>query len=243
MVIGIVGWELLARSPIVPSSVAAPSQVWQAFIDDPGSIWFQVHPTLLASVQGFALAAATAFLVAGLTVAVPRVTGLVYSVSVITYSMPLIALAPLLIVWIGNGSELRIMIAAIAGFFPVLVGCIQGFRSVDRVRTELFLQLSASGAQRFRHLVVPESLPHVFGGLKVGAASAVLGAIISEWTGATRGLGFAMLSALSGYDPPRVWLSMVAATALTILLYQMVGLTERLAMPWRGDRDASVAGS
>ncbi len=236
-------WELLARSSVAPSSVAAPSEVVDEFAADPGGLWFHVYPTLSASLQGLLVASVLAFAIATVTVASPRLTGIVYSVSMVTYSVPLIALAPVLIVWIGNGPQLQITIAAIAGFFPVLVGCVQGFRSIDAGRSELLLMLSASAVQRFRRLVFPESLPYVFAGMKVAAASAVLGAIISEWAGATRGLGFAMISALSSYDPSRVWMTMVAATVLTIVLYRAVGLVERFTVGWQMDRAALPLGS
>jgi NitT/TauT family transport system permease protein len=236
-------WELGARSSAAPSSVASPTEVWSEFLAEPSRLWHHVQPTLVASIRGFAVAAAVAFAVAAITVLVPRLTNVVYSASVVTYSVPLIALAPVLIVWIGTGPELRVTIAAIAGFFPVVVGCVQGFRALDAGRDELLRSLSASGPQRFRYLVLPESLPYLFAGLKVSAASAVLGAIIAEWSGATRGLGFAMISALSGYNPPRLWLTMVAATLLTVALYQAVSLLERLVVRWDIDRDAVALAS
>lgn len=238
-----VGWEALVASGAPPSSVAAPSQVWNEFIDDPAGLWFHIGPTLQAALTGFAYATAAAVTVSLLTVVVPRTTGVVYNASVVTYSVPLIALAPVLLVWIGNGPGLRITIAAIAGFFPVVVGCIQGFASVDAGRDEMLRQLAASRSQRFRFLVLPESLPYVFAGLKVAAASAVLGAIIAEWSGADRGLGLAMISALSGYNPPGVWLTIAAATTLTLTLYGAVGVVERLAIRWEYDKDAVAARS
>lgn len=236
-------WEAIVATGAPPSSVAAPSAVWNEFITDPGGLWFHVAPTLSAALIGFGYAAAAAITVSLLTVLVPRTTGIVYNASVVTYSVPLIALAPVLLVWIGNGAELRITIAAIAGFFPIVVGCIQGFASVDPGRAELLEQLAASRTQRFRFLVLPESLPYVFAGLKVAAASAVLGAIISEWSGADRGLGLAMISALSGYNPPGVWLAIAASTVLTLGLYGAVGLAERITVRWEYDRDAVAARS
>jgi ABC-type nitrate/sulfonate/bicarbonate transport system permease component len=241
-VVAIVG-EMVVRAGWAPSSVAAPTDVWREFINDPNSLWFEVQPTLSASLVGFAYATGIALAVSVLTAVVPWATGVIYRVSVVTYSVPLIALTPVLLVWIGNGQSLRITIAAIASFFPVAVGCIQGFRAVDPGRDELLSQLAASTYQRFRFLVLPESLPYVFAGLKVGAASAVLGAIISEWSGATQGLGVAMITALSGYNPPGVWLTIVASSALTAALYLAVGVLERLTIRWEYDRDAVAAKS
>lgn len=236
-----IAWEALVASGAPPSSVAAPSEIWREFTDDPGGLWFHIQPTLQAAVTGFAYAVAAALSLALVTVFLPRTTSAVYNASVVTYSVPLIALAPVLLVWIGNGPGLRITIAAIASFFPVVVGCIQGFGSVDDGRDEMLAQLGATRTQRFRFLVLPESLPYVFAGLKVAAASAVLGAIISEWSGADRGLGLAMIAALSGYNPPGVWLTIVASTVLSLLLYSAVGVVEQFTIRWEFDRDAVAA--
>lgn len=242
VVVGIV-WEALVATGGPPSSVAAPSEVWAEFTNDPGGLWFHVWPTLQAALIGLAYATIAAVTVSLLTALIPRTTGVVYNASVVTYSVPLIALAPVLLVWIGNGPPLRITIAAIASFFPIVVGCVQGFGSVDAGRDEMVQQLAASRTQRFRFLVLPESLPYVFAGLKVAAASAVLGAVIAEWSGADRGLGLAMISALSGYNPPGVWLTIVAATTLTLLLYGGVGVIEKLTVRWEYDKDAVAARS
>jgi ABC-type nitrate/sulfonate/bicarbonate transport system permease component len=234
-------WEWIVSTGIPPSSIAAPTAAWGAFTEDPGRLWFHIVPTLSSALVGFFLATSLAILVSLVTVIVPRSRSLVYNAAVVTYSVPLIALAPVLLVWIGNGLSLRITIAAIAGFFPVVVGCIQGFSSPDPARLELMEQLSASRFQQFRLLTTPEALPYIFAGLKVAAASAVLGAIISEWSGADRGLGLAMINALSGYNPPYLWMIIVASTFLTISIYGTVGLIERLIVRWEYDQDAVAA--
>ena len=240
-VVTVILWEWIVSTGLPPSSIAAPSEAWSAFAEDPGNLWFHVTPTMTAALIGFGVATSSALFVSLVTVAVPRSTSLIYNASVVTYSVPLIALAPVLLVWIGNGPSLRITIAAIAGFFPVVVGCIQGFNSTDAARLELMEQLSASRFQRFRLVAIPEALPYIFAGLKVAAASAVLGAIISEWSGADRGLGLAMINALSGYKPGDLWMIIIASTFLTISLYATVGLIERLVIRWDYDQDAVAA--
>jgi NitT/TauT family transport system permease protein len=242
-VVTVVLWEWIVSTGLPPSSIAAPTEAWSAFAEDPGNLGFHVVPTMTAALTGFGVATSLALLVSLVTVIVPRTTSLIYNASVVTYSVPLIALAPVLLVWIGNGPSLRITIAAIAGFFPVVVGCIQGFNSTDAARMELMEQLSASRLSQFRLLTVPEALPYIFAGLKVAAASAVLGAIISEWSGADRGLGLAMINALSGYKPGDLWMIIIASTFLTLSLYSIVGLVERLVIRWDYDQDAVAARS
>jgi len=240
-IVTLVLWEWIVSTGITPSSIAAPSEALAAFTEDPGRLWFHIVPTMSSALVGFALATTLAVAVSLITVIAPRSRGVVYNAAVVTYSVPLIALAPVLLVWIGNGLSLRITIAAIAGFFPVVVGCIQGFNSPDPSRIELMEQLSASRFQQFRLLTVPEALPYIFAGLKVAAASAVLGAIISEWSGADRGLGLAMINALSGFNPPYLWMIIVASTILTITIYSTVALVERLIIRWDYDQDAVAA--
>jgi hypothetical protein len=104
-VVAIVG-EMVVRAGWAPSSVAAPTDVWREFINDPNSLWFEVQPTLSASLVGFAYATGIALAVSVLTAVVPWATGVIYRVSVVTYSVPLIALTPVLLVWIGNGQSL-----------------------------------------------------------------------------------------------------------------------------------------
>ncbi len=240
-IVALVLWQLLVSTGIPPSSIASPTQAWGAFAEDPGKLWFHITPTLSAALKGFGIATSLAILVSLVTVVFPRLKSPVYNASVVTYSVPLIALAPVLLVWIGNGAGLRITIAAIAGFFPVVVGCMQGFSAPGPARLELMDQLSASRAQRFRLLTIPESLPFIFAGLKVAAASSVLGAIISEWSGADRGLGLAMINALSGYKPSALWMIIIASTALTISIYSIVALVERLVIRWDYDQSDMAA--
>lgn len=239
----VAAWQVLVATGSLPSAVAAPTAIWAEFVEKRNGLWAHVESTLLSALEGFGYAILAAFTLALMTVVVPRSTAAVTSVAVITYSVPLIALTPVLMVWMGNGPALRTTIAAIASFFPVAVGCIQGFKAVEPARLELFQQLSATRWQQFWRLVVPESLPYVFSGLKIGAAAAVLGAIISEWSGASTGLGRAMIAALASYNPPGVWLTMIAAAALTIALYSAVGLAERVLIRWEFDRDAVAARS
>lgn len=129
--------------------------------------------------------------------------------------------------WTGS-----IIIAAVAGFFPVLVGAIQGLRAVDRQAAELFHCLSATKFQEFRLLALPSALPYLFAGLKISAASALLGAIISEWVGAEKGLGLMMAYALFSFNVALVWLTLIVSIISAILAYSLVGLVEKRVVYW-----------
>jgi ABC-type nitrate/sulfonate/bicarbonate transport system permease component len=183
------------------------------------------------------VAALVAFGLALIAVLVPRLAGAVYTGAVVVSSIPLIALTPVLVLWLDRGDAVRTAVAALAGVFPILVGCVQGLRATDARAEELFVQLAARPAQRFRLLALPSSLPYVFAGLKAAAAAAVLGAIIAEWSGGggTRGLGQMMTNALFGFNVAQTWLTILAAALLAVGFYATASIVERLVVRWEHD--------
>jgi ABC-type nitrate/sulfonate/bicarbonate transport system permease component len=224
--------ELLRHLAILPISIAAPSEIYRTFLKDQEALWYHLQPTLAAAAIGYGFAVAAALGMATIAVLVRRAEGVVYNFAVVVYSIPLIAAAPILLVWFGPGGTVRIIIAALAGFFPVLVGAIQGLRAVDPRAAELFHSLSASTFQQFRLLALPSALPYVFAGLKIAAASAVLGALIAEWVGAEKGIGLMMAYALFSFNVAQVWLTMFVSIISAILAYALVGLVERRIIYW-----------
>jgi NitT/TauT family transport system permease protein len=224
--------ELLRHLAILPISIAAPSEIYRTFLKDQEALWYHLQPTLAAAAIGYGFAVAAALGLATIAVLVRRAEGVVYNFAVVVYSIPLIAAAPILLVWFGPGGTVRIIIAALAGFFPVLVGAIQGLRAVDPRAAELFHSLSASTFQQFRLLALPSALPYVFAGLKIAAASAVLGALIAEWVGAEKGIGLMMAYALFSFNVAQVWLTMFVSIISAILAYALVGLVERRIIYW-----------
>jgi NitT/TauT family transport system permease protein len=238
----LVAWQVLAGLEVLPLSASSPAAIFEELRAESATLWSHAAPTISVAAQGYLVAVAVAVTLSLLTVLLPGLTESVLRVAVVTYSLPLIALAPILVVWLGIGTGVRVTIAAIAGFFPILVGCIQGFRRTDAGHDELFAQLASSRTDRFRLLVLPGSMPYVFAGLKISGAAAVLGAIIAEWTGAEVGLGVLMTLAMFSFDPPMVWLSMLASSALSLCFYGTVAGLERLVVRWDVDRDA-VAGA
>ena len=165
--------------------------------------------------------------------------GPIYNFGVTIHSIPIIATAPLLALWLGTGPQVQIAIAALASQFPMLVGTIQGLQAADARQRELMHVLAASRWQMLRYLLIPSALPYLFAGFKIAAPSAVLGAITAEWAGADQGVGAMMLYALFSYDTPKVWLSVVLTCLLAGRRLRPVGAdrTARdLLAPRRRDR-------
>ena len=148
---------------------------------------------------------------------------------------PILALAPLLVLWLGTGLAPKIVICALIVFFPVAVATMVGIRSVDSRLLELGRSLRATRWQIVRHLEIPAALPQILGGLRVGATLAVIGAVVGEWAGADRGLGYLVnLARGSLFDIPLMFATLVTIAAIGVLLYLAVVLAERVLIgSWR----------
>lgn len=235
-------WQALGAADALPISVASPSDIGAELIDRHDQLWFHSGPTISSAAWGFLWAAGGSFVLATIIVFVPRTASPLYNAAVVMSSVPLIALTPVLVIWLERGPVVRITIAAIAGFFPILVGCIQGLSLRDRSMDELFHQLASSRWQRFLRLSLPRSLPFVFAGLKAAAAAAVLGAVIAEWTGGggTRGLGQLMTNALFGFNVALTWLTILTTAALSIVAYAAIAVLERIVVRWDADTSGAM---
>jgi NitT/TauT family transport system permease protein len=188
--------------------------------------------TLTKAAIGFAIAASLALVAAAVASMVAAAFAPIYNTGITLQSIPVIATTPLLALWLGTGPPTQIIIAVMSAQFPMLAGAIQGFRAVDERQRELFHSLSASKLQAFRYLVLPASLSYVFAGFKIGAPAAVLATITAEWAGAENGIGAWMLNALFSYDPPSVWLSVIAACVLAGGSYALWAVVEQLVVRW-----------
>jgi len=222
--------EAAQRAGLMPVTIPAPSEVWSRFAAAPEVVWYHLVPTLASASAGYGAALVVSLGFAAVATIVRRSAGTITNAAIILHAIPLIALTPLLVIWLGAGFETRAIIAAIACFFPILIGSIQGFRAIDAGAQELMHLLGANPWQRFRLLALPSALPYLFASMKIAAPAAVLGTIIAEWAGADRGLGILMLHALFAYQPPQVWIGIIACCVVAILAYFTVAALERLVV-------------
>jgi ABC-type nitrate/sulfonate/bicarbonate transport system permease component len=208
--------------------------VWEIW-KTPRLVTANLAPTAWKAAAGYGIAATVAIAAASIAVSLRALYGPIYNISVMINSVPIIATAPLLALWLGTGTQVQIAIAALASQFPMLVGTMQGLQAADQRQRELMHVLSASRSQTLRYLLIPSALPYLFAGLKIAAPSAVLGAITAEWAGADQGVGAMMLYALFSYDTPKVWLSVVLTCVLAGAGFGIWAAIERVAVYWRHD--------
>jgi NitT/TauT family transport system permease protein len=222
--------ELVVRHGWLPPTIAAPSTVLDALSGNFQALWLQAEPTLLTAIYGCLISTVLALALGLLVFLVKGLESTVLTIGAVLSSIPIIAIAPALIIWMGLSLSTRIAITVIICIFPLLASMIQGLNASHKNSQELFTVLAATPLQRFRLLALPYALPYLFMGLKITAPLAILGALVGEWTGAETGLGVAMLSAMFGLQIPRLWAIVTLTCALSVGAYLYVCLLESLAI-------------
>ncbi|MFQ5692035.1 MAG: ABC transporter permease [Nitrospinota bacterium] len=162
----------------------------------------------------------------------------VYPLVIASQTVPVIAIAPLLIVWFGYDMMPKVVMTALIAFFPVVVNTVDGLEAADPDLLDLLRLLRAGWWQTFRKVRFPGALPFLFSGMKIAAAVSVIGAVIGEWVGADRGLGFLMIRANAQLRTDLIFASILILSVLGVALFLAVSALERISMPWEGgDRD------
>jgi ABC-type nitrate/sulfonate/bicarbonate transport system permease component len=229
-------WEAAVDARWAPRTIAPPSAIAHAVYRDWPLLWFHMEPTLLTAISGLLAAGALSLLLALLVYGVAWVETTVVAVANLIDSVPIIALAPVLTIWIGLSLTMRVTITTLICIFPIMISLVQGLRSAPNTANELFSVLAASPLQRFRMLAFPYALPYLFVGLKIAAPISVFGALVAEWTGAERGLGVFMTDAMSGFQVVKLWASIAVACGLSAGFYLLVCAFEALSIPDSGQR-------
>ncbi len=216
---------------ILPS----PGRVWARFLTAAadGSLWYHTSLTLFEILAGLLLGVSTATLLGYVIAKSPTLDRVLMPYIVAAQAVPIVALAPLLVIWFGFGSMSKILVCALTLFLPVLINTAVGIRSVDRNLRELMRSLGASRWQTFRMLEVPAALPVLFGGLKIGATLSVIGAVVGEFVGADRGLGFLINLARGLFDTPLLFVALFTLVTIALTLYGAISLVEAILLRHR----------
>ncbi|NLX08426.1 MAG: ABC transporter permease [Chloroflexi bacterium] len=232
----IVGWEALARSGLyadfiipAPTTVAAR---WWAIASD-GSLLRHAAVTLREVLTGLLIGVAAAFWL-GYGIARSRLVAYTLTPYLVALqAVPIVAVAPLLIIWFGAGIASKVIICALLVFFPMLINTVLGMRSIPTDLRDLMESLEATPRQTFLYLELPAALPIVLSGLKVSATLAVIGAVVGEFVSASAGLGYLINFGRGIYDTPLVIAAVLTLTALALTLYGLTVLLERLLLGWQ----------
>jgi ABC-type nitrate/sulfonate/bicarbonate transport system permease component len=230
----LIGWEAAVHLFNIQAYVLPPpTRIAQVLMSDGQRVIFpQLGVTLFEILSGYALAIVVAFGLSVLIVYSNAFRRGVLPLIVASQTIPVIAIAPVLVIWFGYNSIPRIMITAIVAFFPLTVAVVTGLQAVDPLQLAFFKTLKATPVQTFFKLRFPIALPNIFAGLKVAATLAVVGATISEWVGASQGLGYLIAQDTQQLNTARVFASLVVLGICGMALFGLVALVQRLCMPW-----------
>ena len=210
----------------------APSLVASTIGDSADMLLRHTLVTLKEVVIGFALALAGGVLLAAGIALSRTVARAIYPFVIASQTIPVIVIAPLLLVWIGYGLTPKIIVVALIAFFPIVVNTVDGLRSVDPDAVNLMRTLGANRWQIFLKIQVPSAMPFLFSGTKVAITVSVIGAVIGEWVGSSEGLGYLMIRSKPQFLTERVFAAIAILSAMGIGLFILVGVIEKLAIPW-----------
>jgi NitT/TauT family transport system permease protein len=243
LVASLIIWELAARLGGFPAFILpGPGLVIERFTQvlADGSLARNLLVTLQEVLAGLIVGVAAATSLGYLLAKSPVVERLISPYVVASQAVPIVAIAPLLVIWFGPGMASKVLITALIVFFPVLVNTVVGLHSVPEDLRDLLRSLLATRWQMFIKLEVPSALPVFLGGLRIGATLAVIGAVVGEFVGADRGMGFMINRARGQYDTALVFVAVMVLIALALAIYGAVVLAETRLLSWQQRPDQNI---
>lgn len=211
----------------------SPVQVVKAFIGDFPLLMFHAKVTLLEAFVGLVLGVGLGFIAASIMDHINPIKRAVYPLLILTQTVPTVAIAPLLTLWLGYGIAPKVVLIVITIFFPVVVGMLTGFASVDEDEIRLLRSMGANTWQIYTKIKIPASLGQFFSSLKIAVTYAMIGAVISEWLGGFSGLGVYMTRVRKSYAFDKMFAVILLISLLSLILLAIVNGIEKISMPWR----------
>lgn len=226
-------WQAICMILQVPDYlVPSPIKVFVAMGRDWALLADNSVPTIKAAFYGFVIGNLIAVLVAVAFVYNKLIEEMYYPVAILIKTIPIVAIAPVLKLILGNGLAPKVAVAALICFFPTLVNAVRGFRSISPNLLELMHVLSASRGEVFRYVRIYGALPYVFSALKISVTMCVLGAIVGEWIGANKGIGDILIQSMFDFDAPRLFATILVASTIAIIGFTIVSVLEKLVIRW-----------
>jgi ABC-type nitrate/sulfonate/bicarbonate transport system permease component len=229
----LVFWELYVRAGLIsPRVLPTPTAIVQALIDNWDIISGHTIQTLLETVLGMAAATLLGLLLAILLDTSQWMRRAIYPILVTSQTIPIIALAPLLLIWFGFDIGPKVIVVTLYCFFPIAVACADGLAGAEPEMLNLLRSMNASRWQILWLVRLPRAMPAFFSGLRIAATYSVTGAIVGEFVGAYQGLGIYMQREANSFGTVQVFAAILVTAALSLLLFGLVSLIEHIALPW-----------
>ncbi|WP_102271707.1 ABC transporter permease [Cytobacillus massiliigabonensis] len=231
-------WEMSVKLADIPAwLLPPPTDILKEAIEGWGNFHEHLQSTIKLSLLGFIIGSSIGLLTAIILHLIPSVKESIYPLLILSQNVPIIVLAPLLVIWFGFGLMPKIIVITLVCFFPITVAALDGFRQTPNELKHYMMMAGANRRQLFWKLELPFSLPAIFSGLKISATYSVMGAVISEWLGAKTGIGVYMTLASSSFRTDRVFVAIVFIMILSLLLFMLILLAERFLVRWKRMED------
>jgi len=240
IVLLVVLWQILTRALDIPNFLLpAPTDIARLMVDEWPLIQMHSIATIGSIISGYITAVLFALAVSALMIRFPLAERLIMPIFVGLQSVPKIAIAPLILVWVGAGIGSKIAVVASIAFFPIVINTMAGFKEVDRGLADVFRSVDASERQMFFRLRLPYAMPYIFAGLRIATTLAVLGAIVAEWLAASNGLGYLVLSGSFNFNTARSFAAIIALAVIGTAFFGFMSWVERM-ISWKREGSDST---
>ena len=230
-------WQMVSSLGIVDSFLLpSPIDVVKAFVAEFPALMEHSVITLAEAFIGLALGIALGFVMAVLMDQFDPLYKAFYPLVVLTQTVPTVAIAPLLVLWFGYEMAPKVILIVITTFFPITVGLLNGFKSIDTDSVHLLRAMGAGRWQIFRYIKLPGAMSQFFAGLRISASYAVVGAVISEWLGGFGGLGVYMTRVKKAYSFDKMFAVIFLISIISLMLMKGVDLLQKKCMPWEKEK-------
>jgi len=223
-------WQAIVMAAGIPEYLLPAPSAILASIDR--TLVIQMGVTFIEALTGFLIASLLAFGCAILFVRFTTLEQGLFPIAIAIKTTPIVAIAPLLVIWLGTGWWSKIVAVMLICFFPVLVNAVKGLKAADAEYRDLFQTLGATRAQEFRKLRIPYCLPYLFSALKISSSLAIVGAIVGEFVGATQGLGYLIMISSAHLETATLFAAIAAAALAGIILFYVIEWTEERVIFW-----------
>lgn len=227
-------WEVLVRLLHVDAyTLPAPSAIFKSFFNDFSTYHVHLYPTLLLVVLGIICSILCGICVAIILRLIPGLHEYIYPLLIMSQNVPVIVIAPLLVIWFGFGILPKLIVITLVCFFPITVSLLEGFNETDKELEKYMKMMGATRLERFKKLEWPNSMTYFFNGLKIAGTYSVMGAIISEWLGSDKGLGKFMLIAQRAFQVDQVFVAIVWIIIFAMVIYFVIYIIQRIVLRWQ----------
>jgi ABC-type nitrate/sulfonate/bicarbonate transport system permease component len=230
-------WQFIVGRGFIPKFILpSPLDIIKTLIEILPAIKTDILVTLKEAGLGFGIAIAFSIVLAVLMDSIRVVKRAVYPLLVVSQTVPIIALAPLFVIWFGFGMLPKVIVVVLVCFFPIVVSLLDGLDSIDKDEINLLRSMGATKFQIFKLAKFPASMVNFFSGLRIAATYSIMGAVIGEWLGGSEGLGVYMIRVKHSYALDKFFAVIVIIVVLSMLLFKVISLLQYITMPWDRER-------